>query len=118
LKCKETYDWDMPIQLEIEMKLGGSHATMTKYDFSKLKLLDIVEKTMQWQKEELGYDYPTEQIIQAVEHNWDLIWPYRKQELEKMEGYTPGKEMLLTPKIASTLNWKLVPLKGADRVPF
>ena len=106
--CRDVYEWDMPIQMEFDLEFGGSLASLHKFDYTKNTLLSAADKSIDWLNEELKYELPKKKLLRAVEHNWDLITPYREKELKRMSGYEPTDLMLLTPKIAATLDWKRV----------
>jgi len=107
-RCRDTFGWDMPIQMEFDLELGGSMATTHKFDYTRNNLISSVEKSIEWMNEELHYNLPTKKLLKAVGHNWDLIWPFREKELKQMKGYKSSDCMILTPKVAATLDWKRV----------
>jgi DNA polymerase I-like protein with 3'-5' exonuclease and polymerase domains len=107
-RIRDTYGFDMPIQMEFDLEIGGSLANMVKYDYSRTSMLNGVEKSLSWMEQELKYEIPKKKYLKAVEYNFDIIWPYRLKELEQMSGSKSSDVMLLKPKIAATLDWKTV----------
>jgi len=107
-RCRDVYDWTMPVTLEFDLELGGSLGTTMKWDYTRTTMEKALDREIDWMGEELGYELPKKKLIRAALHNWDLIWPYRKKELEQMKGYGPSDIMLLTPKEAKKLPWKVL----------
>jgi hypothetical protein len=107
-RCRDTFDWTMPIQMEFDLDVGGSMDTINKFDYTRNNLMSSVEKSIDWMNSELNYNLPTKKLLKAVGHNWDLVWPYREKELKQMKGYKSSDCMILTPKVAATLPWKKV----------
>ncbi|MDE1905097.1 MAG: hypothetical protein KGH75_01420 [Rhodospirillales bacterium] len=106
--CKEVFGWNHILAQEFEMEIGGSMATLFKFDYTRTTFRTAVEGSMEWMQEELGYALPQKKLLKAAMHNWDLVWSYREKELNQAKGYAPNELMLLTPKIAKTLDWKTV----------
>ncbi len=104
---KEKFDWEMPIQLEIAMELGGNSARNQKWDNTLYTMLKIVGEEIDWMKAELKYDLDKDDILKAIKTNYKIIWPYKEKELSSMKGFKGSDMMLLTPEIAGKKDWIL-----------
>lgn len=115
-KCREIFDFHNYVDYEGEGEVGPcqselikwdyslnnteeSNATLTKPEDGGIGVLPIIRKSLQWQKDEMGYDLDIDKIMAVVEHNARIIDAIRRKELDRaMKSDTPAEEMLLTPE--------------------
>jgi DNA polymerase I-like protein with 3'-5' exonuclease and polymerase domains len=110
-KCRDVFDWDLPIQFEIEMELGAALSRTQVWDFTQRNLRETLYKEIEWQQEELQYKLPKKALIAAAMHNFGEVWRYKERELRQMEGYKSSDVMLMTPEIAGKIKWKRIEIQ-------
>ena len=108
-KYREVHGFEMDIDLEIEMEIGGSGDNLTKWDFRNDTLLKIAENQIDYMNKEFDYNLNKEKIMETVKHNADIIYNIRKEEVKlAMESNKSYERVLLLerPNIVKELIWQ------------
>lgn len=88
---RRMFGFSIRSDLQIEIEIGGSGATLKTWDFSKVSLDEIVDSSIDWMKKELGHRIDRNHIIDQHEKWWDRTWPLRKREIiESLEDRKNG----------------------------
>lgn len=85
-RYRKTFDFDLGFDLELEIGFGGSLNNITEWDYSLQGQLDIVEKSIDWMKDELGHDLNKRRLMRRTEHNARIIHGIRRKELKRNNG--------------------------------
>jgi len=97
----ERYGWDFVVDLEIDFELGASLSQTAAWDFSLVKLEDIVYKSLVFQLDELHYKIDVPEVMHEIfvlgwsdAPSWmkkqagNIGWKFSKSKYLKLERQT------------------------------
>jgi DNA polymerase I-like protein with 3'-5' exonuclease and polymerase domains len=96
----ENYGMEFNVGLESEFEIGGSLATVKGWNYRPEDMRKLVDASIKWQQDTLGYKPPSKEIMRKFEHNLEVINDLRCEELRKLPKNGVSTWMALTPKIA------------------
>jgi DNA polymerase I-like protein with 3'-5' exonuclease and polymerase domains len=117
-RFSKLFGYNFRVGLEGETNIGGAQSECKDvWNFDLDSMLYMVDKTIKFQKEQLGYEYSEKEIrsmISDVKHNWKIISKLRLEELkESVKSEKANTVMLLTEHNARTLGLRI---EGHDGV--
>lgn len=95
----ENYGMEFNVGLEQDFEIGGSLATVGKWDFRPESMRKLVEDSIKWQQDTLGYK-TSKETLRKFEENLIVMDDLRCEELRKLPANGVNMWMALTPKIA------------------
>jgi DNA polymerase I-like protein with 3'-5' exonuclease and polymerase domains len=106
---EKMFDYKLIIGIEGESQLGPNLARLDKWDWTSRHLIELIESTMTYQQEKMGYRYTPAQInrmMKGARHNLAIVDDLRNRELkhELKNESRVAKTMLMTEKNARSMN--------------
>lgn len=97
--CRERYDFELKVDLDVEFELGGSLADLDTWNNRYADLPALVEDKMKWTQDNLGYNTSKKEFKSFLK-NCEIVAEIRKREVEKdlKKKKFPSETMLLTHK--------------------
>lgn len=103
-RYQDLFGYKLKVGLELEFQLGATGARVAKWDFSKLNLMQVIEKEMTHQVESLGHTVNIKKELKTIKHNLDIVCDLRLRELEKaVKSKEPSRVMLMKEANARSL---------------
>lgn len=102
--CRDVFGWELAVDLDCEFEIGGSLANTSKWSQRWDELPVIVENSIKYMKDELGYE-PQKSWTKKFMHNMDIISELRTSEIRadlKADKY-PSYRMDLDHQIVKEL---------------
>jgi DNA polymerase I-like protein with 3'-5' exonuclease and polymerase domains/intein/homing endonuclease len=106
-RLRKVFNHQTVIPFEMDMEMGGSLADTQVWDYSSSQMVQYVEDTIKWQKDNLGYTTDSNKTLKKVESNAIKLEKLRHKEI-RLDLKNPSKyaseRMLLTPKSLQELD--------------
>ena len=95
---------EFQVALEMDIDVGPSLSETKGWNYRPENLIEIVEKSVKWQKDVLHYDTSKEEL-NKFHHNLWVMDELRCDELRDLPKSTVSREMYLTKKIVREELW-------------
>ena len=101
---RDNYGMEFQVALEMDIDVGPSLSETKGWNYRPENLIEIVEKSVKWQKDVLHYDTSKEEL-NKFHHNLWIMDELRCNELRNLPKSTVSREMYLTKKIVREELW-------------
>lgn len=112
-QCREDFGWTIACDFETGTEFGPHQADQMDYNGKPEVMIEGIKKSINWQKENYGWEYDEDRILSAASHNLALIDKLRVRETEmsieysRKHPYRSSEIMLLDKEIARNIGFKL-----------